>query len=96
VCSRCARFQTDAVVAVTKACSVTNIGLPEVRLGIIPGAGGTQRTLRLLGVSKAKELIYTGKTLDARIAKEIGSSAIALSGSFPSLTDEFSFQDSLT
>lgn len=52
--------------------SVTRIGLPETRLGIIPGAGGTQRAVRLLGLSKAKELIYTAKMLTALEAKEYG------------------------
>lgn len=52
---------------------VTKIGLPETRLGIIPGAGGTQRAVRLLGMSKAKVLIFTAKMLTAKEALEWGS-----------------------
>jgi len=43
-----------------------------VRLGIIPGAGGTQRATRLLGISKAKDLIFTGRMLTAQDALEWG------------------------
>ncbi|THH26815.1 hypothetical protein EUX98_g7373, partial [Antrodiella citrinella] len=52
--------------------SVTKIGLPETKLGIIPGAGGTQRLTRLLGLSKAKNLIFTGRSLTAEEALEYG------------------------
>ncbi|KAH9927167.1 ClpP/crotonase [Epithele typhae] len=52
--------------------AVTKIGLPEVRLGIIPGAGGTQRLTRLLGLAKAKDLIFTARMLTAREALEYG------------------------
>jgi methylglutaconyl-CoA hydratase len=48
------------------------LGLPEVRLGIIPGAGGTQRLSRLCGVGVAKELILTGRRIDAARAREVG------------------------
>ncbi len=48
------------------------IGQPEINLGIIPGWGGTQRLSRLVGLSKAKMLIYTGKVLNAEEALEIG------------------------
>ncbi|KAI0650211.1 ClpP/crotonase [Trametes meyenii] len=52
--------------------AVTKIGLPEVRLGIIPGAGGTQRLTRLLGLAKAKDLIFTARVLTASEAHHIG------------------------
>ncbi len=48
------------------------MGQPEVGLGIIPGFGGTQRLARIVGTAKAKELIYTGKTISADEAEKIG------------------------
>jgi enoyl-CoA hydratase len=48
------------------------LGLPEVTLGIIPGFGGTQKLGRIIGRSRAHELIYTGKSLTATEAKEWG------------------------
>ncbi|MEE8331455.1 MAG: enoyl-CoA hydratase-related protein [Acidimicrobiia bacterium] len=48
------------------------VGQPEITLGIMPGAGGTQRLPRLVGVARAKELIYTGRMVDAAEAHSIG------------------------
>jgi enoyl-CoA hydratase/carnithine racemase len=48
------------------------VGLPEVRLGILPGAGGTQRLSRACGIAVAKELILTGRRIDAFRARDIG------------------------
>ena len=47
-------------------------GLPEVSLGVFPGAGGTQRLARLVGSGKAKELILTGDPINTEEAKSIG------------------------
>lgn len=48
------------------------LGLPEIKLGIFPGTGGTQRLPKLIGVTRAKEMIYFGKTIDAETAFEYG------------------------
>src|SRR5215218_9295302 len=48
------------------------IGQPEIQLGIIPGAGGTQRLARLVGPAKAKDLVFTGRHVGAEEALEIG------------------------
>jgi enoyl-CoA hydratase/carnithine racemase len=47
-------------------------GQPEILLGVIPGAGGTQRLARLIGPAKAKDLIFTGRFVDAAEALELG------------------------
>jgi len=54
------------------AASTAKLGQPEVNLGIIPGWGGTQRLARVCGVGVAKELILTGRTVDAEGALRIG------------------------
>lgn len=50
----------------------TRIGLPEIRLGIIPGFGGTQRLPRLIGIQRALDFILTGKLVDAQRAYRAG------------------------
>lgn len=48
------------------------LGLPEVKLGIIPGTGGTQRLPRLIGKGRAAQMLFTGETIDAKQAFRIG------------------------
>lgn len=54
------------------AANHAKFGLPEVGLGVLPGAGGTQRMTELVGKGKAKELIFTGKIIKAEEAERIG------------------------
>ena len=54
------------------ASDTARFGQPEVNLGIIPGFGGTQRFTRLIGKAMAKELIFTGRMIDAQEALRIG------------------------
>jgi len=50
----------------------TRLGLPEVQLGLVPGAGGTQRLPRLIGVEESLALILTGRRIGAARARELG------------------------
>ena len=54
------------------ASDTASMGLTETRLAIIPGGGGTQRLPRIIGVAKAKELIFTGRRVNAAEALDIG------------------------
>jgi len=58
----------DFRVAATNA----QLGLPEVTLGLLPGAGGTQRLPRLIGLTRAKEMIYSGDFYDAHACQAMG------------------------
>ena len=61
-------LQCDLRIAAEEA----QFGLPEVTLGFLPGAGGTQRLPRLIGLQRAKEMILTGKRIDAAEAEHLG------------------------
>lgn len=54
------------------AASTAKLGQPEIKLGVIPGAGGTQRLARLVGPAVAKDLIFTGRLIDAPRAHAVG------------------------
>lgn len=54
------------------ASETAKLGLPEINLGLIPGGGGTQRLPKLIGHAISKEMIFTGKIIDAMGALEIG------------------------
>src|SRR3712207_9096292 len=60
----CADFRVMGISA--------KVGQPEIQLGVIPGAGGTQRLTRLVGPAKAKDLVFTGRHVGAEEALEIG------------------------
>ncbi|WP_425091850.1 3-hydroxyacyl-CoA dehydrogenase NAD-binding domain-containing protein [Tropicimonas sp. S265A] len=61
------------------------LGLPEVTLGILPGAGGTQRTPRLIGIARALEMIVSGRPIDAARALEIGLVDRVMDGAPPDI-----------
>ncbi|MCA9608378.1 MAG: enoyl-CoA hydratase/isomerase family protein, partial [Myxococcales bacterium] len=54
------------------ASAKARFGQPEVKLGVIPGFGGTQRLARRVGIGRARELIYSGAMIDAEEALRIG------------------------
>ena len=54
------------------ASETARVGQTEINSGLIPGWGGTQRLPRLIGMTKSKELIFTGKMIDAKTAEQLG------------------------
>lgn len=66
-------FEMALACDVTIASERAIFSLPEVTHGFLPGAGGTQRLARLVGLQKAKELILTGRRMDAAEAERIGA-----------------------
>jgi enoyl-CoA hydratase len=58
----------------------SRMGQTEISIGLIPGWGGTQRLTRLVGPGKAKEMIYTGKMIDAKTAEQLGIVNIVVPG----------------
>jgi len=54
------------------AAETAKFGQPEIKLGVMPGAGGTQRLTRLIGKSKAMDLCLTGRLMDAQEAERAG------------------------
>lgn len=65
-------FEVALACDIIYASEKARVGFPEVTLGILPGFGGTQRTAKLVGLAKAKELIFTGKVITAQEAFDIG------------------------
>lgn len=62
-----------ALAADLRVCAAdSRLGFPEILLGVIPGAGGTQRLPRLVGAAKAKDLIFSGRMLRGQQALDIG------------------------
>jgi enoyl-CoA hydratase/carnithine racemase len=62
-----------ALTADHRICATdAKLGQPEIKLGVIPGAGGTQRLARLVGPARAKDIVFTGRFVDAEEALRIG------------------------
>jgi len=63
-------FELALMCDILLASNQAKFGFPEIKLGVMPGAGGTQRILREVGRSKAMEMVLTGDPIDAKTAKE--------------------------
>ena len=69
------------------------MGQTEINIGLIPGWGGTQRLTRLIGMTKAKELIFTGKMTDAKTAEHLGLvNMVVPQGSFREAVRQFALE----
>ncbi len=77
------------------AWATARLGLPEVKLGLLPGAGGTQRLPRIVGIEKALAMIVTGNPIGAKEAAECGLVDALLDGAYPDAAVEWarSLQD---
>jgi enoyl-CoA hydratase len=65
-------FELASACTFRLATASAKMGLPEIKLGLVPGYGGTQRLPRLVGEARALEIIMTGRTVDAQEAVRIG------------------------
>ncbi len=65
-------FELSLACDLRYAADDAKVGQPEVKIGVIPGAGGTQRMTWLAGVGVSKDLTYTGRQVDAEEAKALG------------------------
>ncbi|NKI18639.1 3-hydroxyacyl-CoA dehydrogenase [Spongiibacter sp. KMU-166] len=81
----------ELAMAAHYRCAVpdTNLGLPEVNLGLLPGSGGTQRLPRLVGAEKALDMILGGKPLSATIALDYGLLDALIDGALPDAALEY-------
>jgi enoyl-CoA hydratase len=69
------------------------MGQTEVNIGLIPGWGGTQRLTRLIGKTKAKELVFTGKIIDAKAAEQLGLvNAVVPTDKFKETVQQFALE----
>ncbi len=71
------------------AWATARLGLPEVKLGLLPGAGGTQRLPRIVGIEKALAMIVTGNPIGAKEAAECGLVDALLDGAYPDAAVEW-------
>lgn len=77
------------------ATPAARMGLPEIKLGLIPGYGGTQRLPRLIGEGRALDLILTGRTVEAEEAERIGLVTRLIEGADP-LAEGIAFTTAFT